>query len=170
MGQLSYAGDSQIVEVDDRVLAHLRLVTVTKLRRGESFPLTLRTAGAATETLWMHASIPVRFTLDEDVELERPMLVKMMAAASTAGGAGPHRHRLRAAVVRAPDHARGRLTADSPPSPAHPGQSGAARGREVHSDVSGGYVAVDGIRSPGIGSRDRMPFDQRAVYPPSTRW
>lgn len=86
MGQLSYAGDSQIVEVDDRVLAHLRLVTVTKLRRGESFPLTLRTAGAATETLWMHASIPVRFTLDEEVELERPMLVKMMAAASTAGG------------------------------------------------------------------------------------
>ncbi|MDF2506620.1 MAG: hypothetical protein K0Q52_479 [Microbacterium sp.] len=86
MGQLSYASDSQIVEVDDRVLAHLRLVTVTKLRRGESFPLTLRTSGGMTETLWMHASIPVRFTLDEEVELQRPMLVKMMAAASAAGG------------------------------------------------------------------------------------
>lgn len=86
MGQLSYAGESQTVEVDDRVLAHLRLVTVTKLRRGESFPLTLRVAEATTETLWMHASIPVRFTIDAEVELQRPLLVKMMAAASGSGG------------------------------------------------------------------------------------
>lgn len=86
MGQLSYAGESQTVDVDDRVLSHLRLVTVTKLRRGESFPLTLRVSDSTTETLWMHASIPVRFTIDAEVELHRPLLVKMMAAASGAGG------------------------------------------------------------------------------------
>ncbi len=169
MGQLSYAGDSQIVEVDDRVLAHLRLVTVTKLRRGESFPLTLRTAGAATETLWMHASIPVRFTLDEDVELERPMLVKMMAAASTAGGwtsqtstsrrCGPRSR----PCTRSPDCRLASLAGASWAKRCGPRAGGAQR-------RFGGYVAVDGIRSPGIGSRDRMPFDQRAVYPPSTRW
>ena len=43
MGQLSYAGEAQRFELDDEVLAHLRLVTVTKLRRGESFPLTVPT-------------------------------------------------------------------------------------------------------------------------------
>lgn len=86
MGQLSYAGESQTVEVDDRVLSHLRLVTVTKLRRGEAFPLTLRVSDTRTETLWMHAAIPVRFRVDEEVELQRPLLVKMMAAASGAGG------------------------------------------------------------------------------------
>lgn len=86
MGQLSYAGESQTFEVDDEVLSHLRLVAVTKLRRGESFPLTLRVSDSRTETLWMHASIPVRFTIDADVELQRPVLVKMMAAASGAAG------------------------------------------------------------------------------------
>ncbi|AZS39027.1 hypothetical protein ABTZ44_14105 [Microbacterium oxydans] len=86
MGQLSYAGESQIVEIDDATLAHLRLVTVTKLRRGESFPLTLRTSRSGTETLWMHASIPVRFAVAEEIELQRPLLVKMMAAASSAHG------------------------------------------------------------------------------------
>ncbi|EYT57694.1 MULTISPECIES: DUF7882 family protein [Microbacterium] len=87
MGQFSYAGGSVVVDVDDRVLSHLRLVTVTKLRRAESFPLTLPLADGGTETLWMHASIPMRFTVEVDeVELQRPMLVKMMSAASGAGG------------------------------------------------------------------------------------
>lgn len=85
MGHLSYAG-SQIVEIDDATLAHLRLVTVTKLRRGESFPLTLRTPHSGVETLWMHASIPVRFAVEEEIKLQRPLLVKMMAAASSAHG------------------------------------------------------------------------------------
>ncbi|AZH77231.1 MULTISPECIES: DUF7882 family protein [Microbacterium] len=86
MGQLSYAGEAQRFELDDEVLAHLRLVTVTKLRRGESFPLTVPTCRGTSETLWVHASIPIRFEVRDDIELQRPLLVKMMAAASTSTG------------------------------------------------------------------------------------
>ncbi|MFS6530408.1 hypothetical protein V8Z69_11075 [Microbacterium aurugineum] len=86
MGLLSYAGESKVIEIDDPLLAHLRLVAVTKLRRGESFPLTLRTTESTIETLWMHASIPVRFVVDDERELQRPLLVKMMAAANSANG------------------------------------------------------------------------------------
>ncbi|MEU4013914.1 hypothetical protein AB0E56_01495 [Microbacterium sp. NPDC028030] len=86
MGKLSYAGEAQRFELDDEVLAHLRLVTVTKLRRGESFPLTVPTNGETSETLWIHASIPIRFEVRDDIELKRPLLVKMMAAASSSHG------------------------------------------------------------------------------------
>lgn len=86
MGYLTYGNTTTPFEIDDELMAHLRVVVVTKLRRNESFALTLNTAEGAVETLWVHASIPLRFTMEEDVDLQRPVLVSMMDAANSAGG------------------------------------------------------------------------------------
>jgi len=62
MGSLTY--DRVVVEFDDRVLAHLQLVIVQKLRRGESFLLSWRDAavvGDGRSSAWMHPAIPLYF-------------------------------------------------------------------------------------------------------------
>jgi len=62
MGSLTY--DRVVVEFDDRVLAHLQLVIIQKLRRGESFLLSWRDAavvGDGRSSAWLHPSIPLYF-------------------------------------------------------------------------------------------------------------
>lgn len=86
MGHLTYGNTAAPIDVDDVILAHVRAVTLTKLRRNESFALTIPTSGGAVETLWIQAAIPLRFVLDAEVEVERALLVKMMNAASSSGG------------------------------------------------------------------------------------
>lgn len=87
MGYLTYGSTSTPIEVDDEMMAHLRTVIVTKLRRNESFPLTIETASGVAETLWIHASIPLRFVMeDDDHELDRSLLVSLMNAANSARG------------------------------------------------------------------------------------
>ena len=64
MGLLIYGPTSAEIEMDDRLLAHLRIVILTKMRNQESFSLswTLDPAqGSGRETLWVHPSIPLRF-------------------------------------------------------------------------------------------------------------
>ncbi|MBZ4487705.1 hypothetical protein LQ938_02640 [Microbacterium sp. cx-55] len=91
MGQLFYANTDTAVEIDDTLLAHLQVVASTKLRRSESFTLTLRrTVGgkAGRETLWLQPSIPLRFQFEsaEPVRLD-PAVLRGLAeqANSTAG-------------------------------------------------------------------------------------
>lgn len=86
MGYLTYGNTTASIEVDDALLVHLRAVTVTKLRRNESFALTIPTCNGAVETLWIHASIPLRFVFDGDPALHRPLLASMMEAANSAAG------------------------------------------------------------------------------------
>jgi hypothetical protein len=62
MGSLTY--DRVVVEFEDRMLAHLQLVIVQKLRRGESFLLSWRDAavvGDGRSSAWLHPSIPLYF-------------------------------------------------------------------------------------------------------------
>jgi hypothetical protein len=86
MGYLAYGNTAASIEVDDEVLTHLRLVTVTKLRRNESFPLTLAVGDGVAETLWLHASIPLRFAIEEEAAIDRTLVVSMMNSANSAGG------------------------------------------------------------------------------------
>ena len=44
MGKIFYGGAATPIEIEDRALAHLKVVIATKLRRGESFTLSLLTA------------------------------------------------------------------------------------------------------------------------------
>lgn len=91
MGKLIYGTPGVEVEFDDRVLAHLRVVIVTKLRRGESFTMQYAygTAGnAGHASLWMHPSIPLQFTFagSKEPTLNRAWIEALMLGASTTVG------------------------------------------------------------------------------------
>lgn len=63
MGTFTYGPTTTGVAFDDRLLAHVRAVTVTKLRRGESFLFTwLTDAEPVTQhSVWMHPAVAMTF-------------------------------------------------------------------------------------------------------------
>lgn len=91
MGTLHYGGSGASIHIEERTLAHLKVVVATKLRRNESFTLSWRHPERVTEgrsTIWLHPSIPLRFTFDE---LETPQLNMqwihaLMQSANSSGG------------------------------------------------------------------------------------
>ncbi|MFF2277397.1 hypothetical protein [Agromyces sp. NPDC058126] len=91
MGTLYY-GDSQTpIGIEDRTLAHLKIVLVTKLRRGESFTLSWRHSddeARGRSTIWLHPTIPLRFVFDEPErpELNAKWINELMRSANSTGG------------------------------------------------------------------------------------
>lgn len=60
MGSLYYGDAQDAIQIDDRALAHLKVVIATKLRRNESFTLSWRHPegdAPGRSTLWLHPSI-----------------------------------------------------------------------------------------------------------------
>lgn len=91
MGLLYYGFESQPAEMPDRVLAHLKLVATTKLRRGESFTVTWRHANGSAEgrtSLWMQPAIPLRFVFEasEPEALDPEYLHALANAANSVNG------------------------------------------------------------------------------------
>ena len=91
MGYLYYGSEAQPVEFPDQVLAHIRVLATSKLRRGESFTMTWRHPSAAGEgrtSIWMQPSIPLKFVFDsaEAHQLDPEYLQKLARAASSANG------------------------------------------------------------------------------------
>lgn len=63
MGRLTYAG-STTYEIDDDMLAHLKVVATAKLRRHESFLISWvidLSAGSGRVSLWAASTIPLQF-------------------------------------------------------------------------------------------------------------
>ncbi|MEU4015868.1 hypothetical protein AB0E56_11450 [Microbacterium sp. NPDC028030] len=91
MGSLYY-GDAQTpIQIEDRALAHLKVVIATKLRRNESFTLSWRHPDGEApgrSTLWLHPSIPLRFVFQEpeSPELSRRWIEELAHSASSTGG------------------------------------------------------------------------------------
>jgi len=90
MGYLYYGG-SDPIQIDDRPLAHLKVVVATKLRRNESFTLTWRHPDDQPEgrsTVWLHPSIPLRFVFDEPEAgpLSRRWIEALALSANSTGG------------------------------------------------------------------------------------
>jgi len=89
VGQLIYDHIGPAVEIDDRTLAHLKVVVTTKLRRHESFTLSWDTPDAhGRTTIWIHPAIPVRFVFDDDepTELNREWIQRLVHSAASGGG------------------------------------------------------------------------------------
>jgi len=89
MGTIYYAGTP--IEIEDRALAHLKVVIATKLRRDESFTLSWQHPDDqphGRSTLWLHPSIPLRFVFDdpEPVEHNRLWLEELSNSANSSGG------------------------------------------------------------------------------------
>ncbi|KTR95818.1 von Willebrand factor A [Microbacterium testaceum] len=66
MAKLYYGSDTAPVTLPDRLLGYIKVITATKLRRGESFTLTWSGAEGDTgrSTIWLQPSIPLRFVFD----------------------------------------------------------------------------------------------------------
>lgn len=90
MGKLYYANFNEQIEVPDRLLAHLKVVIATKLRRGESFTLSWRHVSeqGGRSTLWLQPSIPMRFVFDGDEPeiLNAAFMRELAASANSSGG------------------------------------------------------------------------------------
>ncbi len=91
MGTLYYGAQDTPIHIEDRALAHLKVVIATKLRRNESFTLSWRHSEdepRGRSTIWLHPSIPLMFVFDEPEppELDREWIEKLAHSANTSGG------------------------------------------------------------------------------------
>lgn len=91
MGTIQYGGATDAIHIEDRALAHLKVVIATKLRRNESFTLSWRHADGdpiGRSTIWLHPSIPLRFTFAEPEapQLNAKWIEELMHSANSTGG------------------------------------------------------------------------------------
>lgn len=90
MGYLVYNGTARIM-FDDRVLAHLEVVIVNKLRRKESFAMSWRESadnGDGRSTIWLDVSLPLRFRYEGSraPQLSREWIERLAESASSSTG------------------------------------------------------------------------------------
>jgi len=91
MGTIYYGGSATPIHIEDRALAHLKVVIATKLRRGESFTVSWQHPDdqpRGRSTLWLNPSIPLRFVFDapEPPELNRRWIEDLASSANSSGG------------------------------------------------------------------------------------
>ena len=92
MGTLYYADGRMIaIPVDDRELAHIKFVMVTKLRRNEPFTFSWDRPddeGGGRLSVWVSAQIPLAFEFEnkEPSEMNRVWLDQLLASAATMTG------------------------------------------------------------------------------------
>ena len=91
MGTIYYGGSATPIHIEDRALAHLKVVIATKLRRGESFTVSWQhpeDQPRGRSTLWLNPSIPLRFVFDapEPPVLNRRWIEDLASSANSSGG------------------------------------------------------------------------------------
>jgi hypothetical protein len=89
MGTLQY--DGVRVEFDDRLLAHLQIVIVQKVRRGESFLMSWRDAaetGAGHSAIWIHPAqnLYFKFVGSRSPAINPEWLQQLTLSANSARG------------------------------------------------------------------------------------
>ena len=89
MGLFIYDTMANGVEIDDRTLAHLRIVIMNKLRRSEPFIFDVDMHdGSGHRSFWIHMSVPLqmRFFNTRPMPINRAWIEALMQAASGANG------------------------------------------------------------------------------------
>ena len=62
MGRFIYDTSGTSVDIDDRTLAHLRIVMMNKLRRSEPFMFDVEIGdGSGRRSFWIHPAVPLQF-------------------------------------------------------------------------------------------------------------
>jgi hypothetical protein len=94
MGQFIYGNPSVAVDFDDRLLAHLKVVVLAKVRRGESFTFSWEfaaAAGSGHSTIWIHPTIPLQFNFrgNREPRLNRAWVDELVHLANTPAGLRP---------------------------------------------------------------------------------
>ncbi|MEV8368651.1 hypothetical protein [Microbacterium sp. NPDC064584] len=90
MGYLFYGNTAEPIEIPDRLLAHIKVVIATKLRRSESFTLTWRHTEdipGGRSTIWLQPAIPLRFVFTSESEtLDHELLARFAQASNSSQG------------------------------------------------------------------------------------
>lgn len=91
MGTLIYGSHRSEIEIEDRTLAHLKVVILTKLRRSESFALSWSHGvqdGSGRSTIWVHPSISLEFRFfgSRGPSLNREWIDVLLQSANSAEG------------------------------------------------------------------------------------
>jgi hypothetical protein len=90
MGTLHYGAGSTPIDIPDRLLAHLKVVITTKLRRGESFTaswINRSDDGPGRTTLWIQPAIQMQFEFDSaDAEVLNAAYLKTLAEQANSNG------------------------------------------------------------------------------------
>jgi hypothetical protein len=91
VGTLFYGAARTAIDLDDRVLAHIQIVVISKLRRRESFALTWSdgaNVGYGRSTVWINpgTDLHFRFSGSRPPAIDRDWLETMVASANSANG------------------------------------------------------------------------------------
>ncbi|WP_165065292.1 DUF7882 family protein [Marisediminicola senii] len=91
MGRFIYGNPAVAVEFDDRVLAHLKVVILSKVRRGESFSFSWEysaASGSGHSTIWVHPTIPLQFDFagSKEPRLNRAWIENLVRMSNTPSG------------------------------------------------------------------------------------
>ena len=88
MGRFIYQSAGNSVDIEDRALAHLRIVVMNKLRRSESFMFDVEVGdGSGRRSFWVSPCVPVQFHFfgSRPPRINREWVEELMVVAS-----GPH--------------------------------------------------------------------------------
>ncbi|MDD7927987.1 DUF7882 family protein [Microbacterium thalli] len=89
MGRFIYDTLGNSVEIDDRTLAHLRIVIMNKLRRSEPFMFDIDLPrGGERRSYWIHPSVPLQFHFSgsRQPRINRYWVEELMQVASGPSG------------------------------------------------------------------------------------
>ncbi|MCR2813830.1 ATP-dependent DNA ligase [Microbacterium sp. zg.Y1090] len=89
MGRFIYDTVGNAVEIEDRTLAHLRIVFMNKLRRGEPFMFDVDAGpGGDRRSFWIHPSVPLQFLFhgSRAPRINRVWVEALMQSASGPNG------------------------------------------------------------------------------------
>ena len=111
MAKLFYGTTPEPIAIDDRMLAHVKVVVATKLRRGESFTLSWThgpNEAVGRSTIWLQPSIPLRFVFDSEQpeSLDQNLLKRMANDANSSRGLSLDNDIEEPAVAKRPASAR----------------------------------------------------------------
>ena len=91
MGYLLYGLPAEAIEIDDRTLAHVKIVMLAKLRRDESFAFSFDydlSDGSGRSTVWIHPTIPLQFKFlgSRQPAINRAWLEALIVSANSVEG------------------------------------------------------------------------------------
>ena len=91
MGKFIYGTPSISVDFDDRVLAHLKAVILSKVRRGESFSFSWEytvASGSGHSSIWIHPTIPLQFDFvgGREPRLNRAWIEELVRLSNSPAG------------------------------------------------------------------------------------
>lgn len=89
MGRFIYDSSTTAVDIEERTLAHLRIVIMNKLRRSESFMFDVEAGdGSGHRSFWMSPSVPLQFHFfgSRPPRINRDWIEELMLVASGPNG------------------------------------------------------------------------------------